>query len=101
MISRRYEFHDGEKGTALAVRIKLGRGDSNFFKVLKDGTVVIRLKQGNSEVNTQLIDFISREFKIPKKSIQVIAGENGNNKLISIVDMKPKQIQKLILDKLD
>lgn len=97
MASRKFKFHDGEKGAALAISVKISRGKSSFSKVLKDGTVVIQLKQEDGDVNGRLIDFMSAELNIPKKKMQIIAGENGNKKLISIVDMAPKQIQKAIL----
>ena len=98
MSGRQFKFHDGEKGAALAVRLKHTRGSSCFSKILKDGTVVIDLQQGEGDSNTRLINFISSQLKIPKKRIQVIAGDDGNNKLISIIDLSPKQVQKLVLD---
>ncbi|RLD09071.1 MAG: hypothetical protein DRI65_00185 [Chloroflexota bacterium] len=100
MVGRQFEFHDGEKGAALAVRVKLGKGASSFSKVLRDGTVVIRLEQREGDVNARLIDFLSSELDIHKKRLQIVAGENGNNKLISILDMKPVQIQTKILERM-
>jgi uncharacterized protein YggU (UPF0235/DUF167 family) len=64
---------------------------------MKDGTIVIRLKLDKNDVNIRLVNFISETLKISKDRIQLIAGEEGNNKLISITDMKPKEIQKMIL----
>ena len=100
MVGRQFEFHDGEKGAALAIRVKHSKGVSSFSKVLKDGTVVIQLEQVEGVVNTRLIDFISRELNIHKKRLRIIAGEDGINKLISIVDMKPMEIQQKILEKI-
>lgn len=98
MAGREFKFHDGEKGAALAVRVKQSRGKSSFSKVLNDGTIVIQLELGEGELNARLTEFISRELHIPKERIQVVAGEDGHKKLISIVDLKPEQIQKLVLD---
>jgi uncharacterized protein YggU (UPF0235/DUF167 family) len=98
MAQRNFKFHDGERGTALAIRVKQSRGESCFSQVLKDGTVVVVLEQGKSEINTRLIHFVSDRLGVSKERIQLIAGEDGNNKLISIVDMKPKEIQKMILE---
>lgn len=100
MVGRQFEFHDGEKGAALAIRVTHTKGASSFSKVHKDGTVVIQLQQGEGTVNSRLIDFISRELNIHKKRLQIIAGEDGFNKLISIVDMKPMEIQRKILEKI-
>jgi uncharacterized protein YggU (UPF0235/DUF167 family) len=101
MVGRNYRFHDGEKGSAIAVRVKVGKAASCFSKVLKDGTVVIELGSGEGGINDRLLDFIASELNIPIKRIQIIAGEDGNKKLISIIDMKPKQIQKKILERID
>lgn len=98
MTGRHFNFHDGEKGAALAIRVKLSRSKSKFVKVLKDETVVIQLRQEDGDINAQLIGFISKELKVPKNRIQVIAGEDGNKKLISVVDMTPGQAQKMILE---
>ena len=98
MTERQFKFHDGEKGAALAVRVNQVRGSGGFSKILKDGTIVIQLQGGEGDINFRLINFISNQLKIPKKRIQVIAGDDANNKLISIIDMAPKQVQKMILD---
>jgi uncharacterized protein YggU (UPF0235/DUF167 family) len=101
MVGKEYKFHDGEKGSALAIRVMYGRGESSFVKVRKDGAVVIKLGPGKEDLNTRLLAFISRELGIPRARIQVLAGNDGNNKLISILDMKPKLIQKKILERID
>ena len=98
MAGRKFKFHDGDSGAALAIRIKLSKKESGFANVLRDGTIVVRLERGPNDINENLIGFLSQELKIPKKRLQVIAGEDGENKLISIVDMDPKKIQKKILE---
>ena len=101
MARRQFRFHDGEKGSALAVRVKHIRGESSFAKVLKDGTIQIELNKAAGEVNERLIQFISRELDIPQSRIEIIAGEDGDKKLLSVIDMKPKDIQKMILELTD
>ena len=98
MTSRQYKFHNGEKGAALAIRVKHSRKNSCFSKVLRDGTVVVQLKLEAGDVNKRLIDFLALELNIPKARVQIIAGEDGNKKLISIVEMPPNQIQRRILE---
>ncbi len=93
MVGRKFKFHDGESGAALAIRVKLTKKESGFAKVLRDGTIVVRLERKKKDINENLIGFLSQELKIPKKRFQVIAGENGEHKLISIVDMDPKKVK--------
>lgn len=101
MAGRDFKFHDGEKGAALAIHVKMSQGKSCFSKVQKDGTVVIELELGKGETNTRLMEFLSTELAVPLKRIQIVAGEDGNKKLISIIDMSPKEIQKTILERID
>ena len=101
MADKDYKFHDGEKGSALAIRVISGRGKSCFSEVRKDGTVVVKLGPGAGDLDARLIEFVSQELKVSRSQIQIIAGSDGNNKLVSILDMKPKLIQKKILEKID
>jgi uncharacterized protein YggU (UPF0235/DUF167 family) len=97
---KKYRFHDGEKGAALAIHVKLGRAPSSFSKVLRDGTVVVKIRKGEGNLNNRLLDFISNELDIPQDQMQIIAGDDGNKKLISIIGEKPNQLQMRILEKI-
>ena len=97
---KQFKFHDGDKGAALAVHVKQGRGENRFSKVLKDGTVVVRIGQGEGDLNARLLDFLSSQFGIPQGKIKIIAGADGQNKLISFIDANPKELQTKILAKL-
>jgi len=98
MEGRNFEFHDGEKGAAIAVHIKRKKGTSCFQRVQKDGSVVVQMETGGGDLNEKLIKFLASELNIPRKKFQIIAGEDGSKKLISILDTKPKQVQKRILE---
>ena len=97
---KKYEFRDGEQGAAIAIRVKISLGESRFSQVLKDGTVVVKLNRAEGNLNSRLIEFISSELDLPKAKLHLIAGEDGNKKLISIIDMEPKQIQQRILERI-
>lgn len=100
MAGRQFKFHDGEKGAALAVRVKHSKKASGFINVLRDGTIVVRLEKKPGDINQNLVDFLAGELNIPKKKFQIIAGEEGDKKLISIIDLEPKLIQKKILEQI-
>ena len=100
MAGRQFKFHDGETGAALAVRVKHSKKESGFVNVLRDGTIVVRLERKSADVNLELVKFLARELDIPKNKFQVIAGSEGDKKLISIVDLEPKLIQKKILERI-
>jgi len=100
MIGRKFDLHDGDKGSALAVRIKTRKGKQQIVKILKDGTVVINLSGKTENSNQELIKFLSKKFSIAQKQFDIIAGAEGNEKLISILDVDSEEIQELVLNNL-
>ena len=100
MIGRKFNFHDGEKGSALAVRVTTRKGKKRIVKILKDGTVVINLSGKTKNINQELIKFLSKELDIAKRQFDIIAGTEGNEKLISILDVDSEEIQELVLSNL-
>jgi uncharacterized protein YggU (UPF0235/DUF167 family) len=100
MIGRKFNFHDGEKGSALAVRITKGRGKQRIKKILEDGTIVINLSEKTEDINQELIKFLSNKLDITQKQFDIIAGAEGNEKLLSILDVDSEEIQELVLNNL-
>jgi len=101
MIGKKFNFHDGEKGSALAVRITKRKGKQRIVKILKDGTVVINLTEKTKKnINQELIKFLSKELDIAQRQFEIIAGMEGNEKLISILDVDSEEIQELVLSNL-
>ena len=101
MIGRKFNFHDGEKGSALAVRITIRKGKQKIVKILKDGTVVINISSKTKNNNQELIKFLSKELGIAQRQFNIIAGVEGNEKLISILDVDSEKIQELVLNNLN
>lgn len=100
MIGRNFNFHDGEKGSALAVRITKGRGKQRIKKILEDGTIVINLSEKTEDINQELIKFLSNKLDITQKQFDIIAGAESNEKLLSILDVDSEEIQELVLNNL-
>lgn len=80
MIGREFNFHDGEKGSAIAIRITKGKGRQRIVKVLRDGTVVIDLPEEVEDIDQELIKFLSNQLGIEPKRFDIIAGEEGQEK---------------------
>ena len=77
MIGREFNFHDGEKGSAIAIRITKGKGSQRIVKVLRDGTVVIELSEKVEDIDQELIKFLSNQLGIEPKRFDIIAWEEG------------------------
>jgi uncharacterized protein YggU (UPF0235/DUF167 family) len=100
MIGREFHFHDGERGAALAIRIKELGKVNKFDRVLKDGTLVITLMKNTSDINQELIGYLSQQLGIDQKRFDIIAGNESNEKLISVLDIGPAKLQEIVLSKL-
>ena len=100
MIGRKFNFHDGEKGSALAVRIADDQGKIGITNVLEDGTLVINLTGKSKYLNQELIKFLAKILNINENRFDIVAGMEGSEKIISILDIAPEKIQDLVLDKL-
>ena len=100
MIGREFNFHNGGKGAALAIRVKSGATHNKIVKVQKDGTVVVNFQGTGRDINQGLLHFLAQELGVDQNRIHVIAGLEGKNKLISVLQMEPQEIQRLILKKI-
>jgi len=100
MIGREFKFHDGEKGAALAIRVIAEKEVSKIDRILKDGTVVVHLEGEHTDLNLEMIKYLSKELSLDQKRFDVIAGEERGDKIVSIINIKPDEIQNLILEKI-
>ena len=85
-MARKYVFHDGRAGSALAVRVTPRASRNRIAEVLNDGTVKIQLTAApvDGEANEKLIAFLSKVLEVAKSRIQIVAGATGRDKLISV-----------------
>jgi uncharacterized protein YggU (UPF0235/DUF167 family) len=97
MIGREFRFHDGEKGAALAIRISQEKGETGLIEVLQDGTLLINLPNDDADINMELKQYLADILGIAKKRLDIIAGGEDKERLVSILDMKPSEVQDIIL----
>jgi len=82
-------MHNGQKGSALAVRVTPRASRNEVVEILEDGTVKVRIAAApaDDEANAVLLDFLSEILGVPKSKLDIVAGVVGRDKLISVVDM--------------
>lgn len=90
-------LHDGERGAALAIRLIPLADKNEVIKVLDDGTVEVKLVGGRGSLNEDLRGFLSALLQVSEDRINVVAGQSQMEKLVSIIDMEPHQVQEIIL----
>jgi len=99
MTDRQFKLHGGQRGSALAVRVTPRASRNENVEVLDDGTIKVRLAAPptDNEANEALINFLSEILGVPKTKLDIVAGEVGRDKLVSVVDMDVETAHQRIL----
>jgi uncharacterized protein (TIGR00251 family) len=89
MADRKFQMHDGQKGSALAVRVTPRASRNEVVEILEDGTIKVRIAAApaDDEANAALLEFLSEILGVPQNKLDIVAGVAGRDKLISVVDM--------------
>jgi uncharacterized protein len=89
MADRKFQMHDGQRGSALAVRVTPRASRNEVVEILDDGTVKVRIAAApaDDEANAVLLEYLSEILGVPKSKLDIVAGVTGRDKLISVVDM--------------
>jgi len=99
MSDRKFKLHDGQKGSALAVRITPRAIRNEIVELLDDGTIKVRLAAPptDNETNDALLAFFADILGVPRSKLDIVAGSVGRDKLLSIVDMDVETAHQRIL----
>jgi len=89
MADRQFKMHNGQKGSALAIRVTPRASRNEVVEILDDGTVRVRLaaSPADEEANAALLEFLAEILGVPPSKLDIVAGVLGRDKLVSIVDM--------------
>ncbi len=100
MPERNLHLHDGRKGAALAVRVTPRASRNEISEVLSDGTVKIHLTAPpvDGKANEALLKFLAGILHVPLSHLDVVAGANGRDKIISVVDMDAATLHRKIVE---
>ncbi|HRN50508.1 MAG TPA: DUF167 domain-containing protein [Anaerolineales bacterium] len=99
----RHKLSDGRGGAALAIRVTPRASRNEIVEILPDNTIKIRLTAPpvDGKANEALIEFLSKVLSVPKARIDIVAGQTGRDKLVTIFDMDSSEAQELILKQLE
>jgi uncharacterized protein (TIGR00251 family) len=99
MSDRKFNLHDGKKGSALAIRVTPRASRNEIVELLEDGTIKVRIAAppSDNEANETLISFLAEVLGVPKTRLDIVAGASGRDKLVSIVDMDAETAHQRIL----
>ena len=93
---RKFKLHDGKSGSALTVRVTPRARRTEVAEILEDGTLRIRVTAPPVEgkANAALIEFLARALGIRKSRIEIVAGEKGLDKIVSITELSAAEVQR-------
>ena len=95
---RKFKLHDGKRGAALTIRVTPRSRKTEFGGVLEDGTLRVRVSAPPAEgkANAALIKFLAKVLDVRKNRIEIVAGQSGLDKLISIIDLSAEEAEQRI-----
>jgi uncharacterized protein YggU (UPF0235/DUF167 family) len=96
---RNLNFHDGKSGAAITVRVTPRSSQNEISEVMNDGTIKIHLKSlaGEQQVNEALIQFLAEILELPVSRLEIVAGQTGKDKLITVDGAAPAEVHNKIL----
>jgi uncharacterized protein len=102
-MARKFELHGGKRGSALAVRITPRASQNQIVGLLNDGTIKVHLVSDPSddELNVELLSYLAEVLGVPKSRVEIVAGENGRDKLVSVLDMDVETAHQRVLAHVD
>ena len=96
---RNFKLHDGKMGAAITVRITPRTAKNEITEIMDDGTVKIRLTAPPVEgkANQGLIEFLAKVLNVKRDRIEIISGLTSREKIVTILDLSPEELQARIL----
>ncbi|MCC7119829.1 MAG: DUF167 domain-containing protein [Anaerolineales bacterium] len=102
-MSRKFVLHDGKHGSALALRVTPRAERNQIVGLLPDGTIKVQLASDPADENANqvLLSYLSEVLGVPKSRVEIVAGESGRDKLVSVLDMDSETAHQRILARVE
>ena len=100
---RNFHLHDGQTGSALALRVTPRSSRNQIVGVLNDGTIKVHIAAppADDDANKELLSFLSEVLGVPRSKIDIVAGVSGRDKLVSVMEMDTETVHQRILAHMD
>ena len=93
------KFTNGKYGSALPVRVTPRSSRNEIVGIMSDNTVKIKLTAPpvDGKANKELVNFLADVLRVPKSSVNIVAGETGRDKLVSILDLDTEEVHQKLM----
>jgi len=98
MGSRKFRLHDGRRGAALAVRVTPQASHDQITEIVPDGSLKIGLSvpSVDGDGNKALVSFMAGVLGVNIAQIDILGGQTGQDKLISVLDIDSEEVHQRI-----
>jgi uncharacterized protein (TIGR00251 family) len=95
---RRFRFHDGRSGAAMTVHVTPRARKSELTGIMPDGTLKIRLAAPpvDGSANKALLELLAKVLGVRISALEIIGGEKGRDKIISVVDLDALTVEERV-----
>ncbi len=92
---RAFKLHSGKSGAALTLRVTPRARKTEFAGVLEDGILRVRVAAPPVEgkANAELLSFLAKVLGVRKNRLDIIAGQRGLDKIVSVLDLSADEVQ--------
>ncbi len=97
--NRKFEITDARGGAALNVRVVTQADKTEIVGVQEDGALKVRLMAspaGSPAANKELIELLAASLGVTTDNIEIVAGANGREKIVSIEGVTSDQVEEMI-----
>ena len=94
-MTRKFEITQAQSGAAFTVKVVTRASSVEIAGIQDDGTLKIRLTEThtNGAADKQLVDFLAEKLEVESSQIEIVAGENTREKLISVDGVSPTDVE--------
>lgn len=95
---RRFRFHDGRIGAAMAVHVTPRSRKDELTGIAPDGTLRVRLAAPPVEgaANKALLELLASILGVRANALEIIGGEKGKDKIVSVMDLDAHIVEEKI-----
>lgn len=100
MSDRKFEITDARSGAALGVRVVTRSNLTEIAGKTEEGTLKVRLQAssaGDPEANRELIEFLAAQLGVPVNKIEIVAGAENRDKILSIEGISSREVEERLL----
>lgn len=94
----KFRITKAEKGAAFAV-IVVPKARKNEVVGLHGDAIKIKIAASaeKGQANEELLSFLAEKLGVKREQLEIVAGTNSRNKLISVTGMEPAEVENRLL----